>query len=226
MPKPYHHGDLKNALIQAGAELLARKGIAGLSLRKAARRAGVSHSAPYAHFPDKQALVAAISTDGLRVVRERIAAAVRRHQGDPFRQLLEAAWETVRFGLEQPDLYRVTFSNAIEREKDHPAYLGMAHHGFEDLVRLVESCQAVGVLAPGPADVAATGLWSLVHGFTSLLGNGQIPHRLLERTPPRELLLQVVRAHLHAPAAADRGPAPPPARAPGKPGSRRRSGTL
>src|SRR4051812_49129705 len=121
MRKQYHHGDLKNALIRAGAEILTREGVGGLTLRKAAGRAGVSHAAPYAHFADKQALVAAISTEGLRVLRGRIEKAVRRHDGDPRRQLTEAGWQTVRFGLEQPDHYRVTFSNALEQEVDYPA---------------------------------------------------------------------------------------------------------
>jgi AcrR family transcriptional regulator len=57
----YHHGDLKNALIQAGMEILAEEGLGSLSLRKVAKQAGVSHAAPYAHFNDKQALIAAIS---------------------------------------------------------------------------------------------------------------------------------------------------------------------
>jgi AcrR family transcriptional regulator len=198
MRRQYHHGDLKNALIRAGAELLAQEGVGGLTLRKAARRAGVSHSAPYAHFADKQALVAAISTEGLRVVRDRIEEAARRHEGDPLEQLVEAASETVRFGLEQPDLYRVTFTGAIEQEHDYPAYVEMAQRSFEALVRLVESAQSAGVLDPGPAELVAVGLWSLVHGLISLLTSRQIPHRLLERTPVRELLLGVLASHLRS----------------------------
>ena len=62
--KSYHHGDLKNALIKAGADILSNEGVSALSLRKVARKAGVSHAAPYAHFTDKQALIAAISTEG------------------------------------------------------------------------------------------------------------------------------------------------------------------
>ena len=225
MRSQYHHGDLKNALIRAGAELLASEGLAGLTLRKAARRAGVTHSAPYAHFADKQALVAAISTEGLRLLRERIDAATGRHPGDPLRQLVEAAWETVQFGLEQPDLYRVTFSNAIERESDYPAYVELAHGGFEALVRMVEACQAAGVLDPGPADLVAVGLWSLVHGLVSLLGNRQIPHQLLEQHPVRQLLLGILASHLRTPAltASRRSPRrAAPGAGPGKRPGRRR----
>src|SRR6266487_3420785 len=62
-PKPYHHGDLRYALIQAGLELLSEGGAAALDLRKVARKAGVSHAAPYRHFADKQALIAAINEE-------------------------------------------------------------------------------------------------------------------------------------------------------------------
>jgi AcrR family transcriptional regulator len=196
MPKPYHHGDLKNALIRAGAELLASEGAGGLTLRKVARRAGVSASAPYAHFADKQALVAAVSTEGLRLLRERVEAAHRRHRADPLRGLVEAAWETVQFGLEHPDHYRVIFANVLEREEDDPAYVEMAHGSFDALVRLVKACQAEGVLARGPADLAAVGIWSLVHGLVSLLINRQLPQRLRERTPARRLVLHVLASHL------------------------------
>ena len=58
--KSYHHGDLKNALIKAGADILSKEGVSALSLRKVAHKAGVSHAAPYAHFADKQALIAAM----------------------------------------------------------------------------------------------------------------------------------------------------------------------
>ena len=68
----YHHGDLKNALIQAGVKILSKEGISGLSLRKVARQAGVSHAAPYAHFADKQALIAAISTEGYKQLYTRL----------------------------------------------------------------------------------------------------------------------------------------------------------
>jgi AcrR family transcriptional regulator len=200
MRKKYHHGDLKNALIRAGAEILATEGAAALTLRRAAQRAGVSHSAPYAHFADKQALVAAISTEGLRILWGRVEDQLARHANDPLRRISEMAWETVRFALEQPDQYRVTFSNVIEEESAHPDYVETAHRSFAALVEAVRSGQEAGVVPPGPADVAAVGLWSLVHGFASLLANSQLPSRVVSRTSARELLLRCLALHLRAPA--------------------------
>ena len=90
--KKYHHGDLKNALIKAGVEILAKEGVHGLSLRKVAQKAGVSHTAPYSHFSDKQALIAAISTEGFRIIYEKLDSAILRYQSYPLQQLVEGAW--------------------------------------------------------------------------------------------------------------------------------------
>jgi AcrR family transcriptional regulator len=90
--KTYHHSDLINALIQAGVEILAEDGVSGLSLRKVALKAGVSHSAPYAHFMDKQALIAAISTEGFRQLYERVSGVTEKYQSQPSTQLIEVAW--------------------------------------------------------------------------------------------------------------------------------------
>jgi AcrR family transcriptional regulator len=186
--RSYHHGDLKKALIEAGIEILAQEGAQALSLRRVAQRAGVSHSAPYAHYADKQALIAAISTEGYRRLSEALAAAAAHHRGDPLRQLVEGAWAYVEFAVNDPDHFRVTFSGAVEREKDYPELVALTTESFALLERIVAACQAAGVLRPGPPDLAAVGLWSLVHGFVSLLLEGQISHTIRDRLSLRELL--------------------------------------
>src|SRR6266700_5995996 len=90
-PKTYHHGDLRNALIQAGLEMLSESGAAALDLRKVARKAGVSHAAPYRHFADKQALIAAINEEGFHRLAERIQATLHDVPDEPFEQLLGVA---------------------------------------------------------------------------------------------------------------------------------------
>ncbi len=189
---PYHHGDLKNALIKAGAELLAEEGVNALSLRKVAARVGVSHSAPYAHFPDKEALIAAIITEGYRQLFERIAATVQASQSEPSELLMEVACTYVQFGLEYPAYYKLMFSGVLENEQAHIDFVRISRASFGQLVELVQQCQAAGVLPDGPADVLAVSVWSLVHGFTSLLLERQISHTIRDRYTLEELLRQTL----------------------------------
>jgi AcrR family transcriptional regulator len=186
---PYHHGDLKNALIEAGADILSQEGVAGLSLRKVASRAGVSHAAPYAHFADKQALIAAISTEGYRRLYDAIRAAADRHQGDPARQLVEGAWAYVKFALDDPGHFKVTMSGIVEKEQDYPAFVEMSQKSFALVRDIVRACQARGVLRPGPTDLAAVGIWSLMHGLISLLLENLISRKIRDRLSVREMLI-------------------------------------
>jgi len=186
----YHHGDLKNALIQAGSEILAAEGVSGLSLRKVARQAGVSHAAPYAHFADKQALIAAISTEGYQRLYARLQAAVARYPADPARQLVAAAWAYLQFAQQETAYFRLSLSGALEKENDYPAFVAISTESYALVRQVVAACQSAGVLRPGPADLATVSVWSLVHGFTSLLLENQISHTVLERWPLDELLVQ------------------------------------
>jgi AcrR family transcriptional regulator len=184
----YHHGDLKNALIQAGIEILAQEGVRGLSLRKAARQAGVSHAAPYAHFADKQALLAAISTTGHNLLAARLAAAVAAYPTDPLRQLAAAAWEYLDFAMQSPAHFKLTFSSSIEQEGDYPALVAATQQGFAALRAIIERCQFAGLVRPGPVDVIAVAAWSQIHGLAFLLLEGQVSHTVLEQHPLPELL--------------------------------------
>jgi AcrR family transcriptional regulator len=160
-----------------------------LSLREVARRAGVSHAAPYAHFADKQALVAAISTDGHRKIYDKIAGIVAHYPDDPLRQLVETAWAYAEFGFEAPDHFRITFSGVVERERDYPALVEMTAKNFGLVRDLVIRCQAAGILDPGETDLVAVGVWGLVHGFVSLVQQGQVSRSVLDHHSPREMLI-------------------------------------
>ena len=187
--KSYHHGDLKNALIKAGADILSKEGVSALSLRKVAHRAGVSHAAPYAHFADKQALIAAISTEGYKKLYEKIAQVAGQYQADPLRRLVEASWAYVQFALDEPDQFKVTLSGMIEKEQDYPAFVETARETFSLVVDIVAQCQQAGILRAGPADLVAVSAWSLIHGFVTLLLENQVSHTVLDRYGVREMFI-------------------------------------
>jgi AcrR family transcriptional regulator len=186
--KTYHHGDLKNALIQAGVEILAEDGVSGLSLRKVALKAGVSHSAPYAHFVDKQALIAAISTEGFRQLYERVSGVTEKYKSQPAQQLIEVAWAYVQFALDDPDRFKVMFSAVLEKEKQYPEFVAESQRNFQLVKMIVEANQASSQLRSGPTELVALSAWGIVHGFVMLLLEGQIPHVVLDQMKLRELL--------------------------------------
>ena len=186
--KTYHHGDLKNALIKAGVEILAKDGVSGLSLRKVALKAGVSHSAPYSHFVDKQALIAAISTEGFRQLYERINAVAEKYKAKPEKQLIEAAWAYTQFAMDDSDRFKVMFSGILEKEKEYPEFVTESQRNFQLVKMIVEANQASGSLRSGASELVALSAWGIIHGFVMLLLEGQISHTILEKKSLRELV--------------------------------------
>jgi len=187
--KSYHHGDLKNALIQAGVEILSKEGIEGLSLRKVAQRAGVSHNAPYSHFPDKQSLIAAISTEGFKQLYEELDTAVSTYANDPKRQLQEGAWAYVQFAMSNTDTFKIMFSGVLDKEKEYPAFVEISQKTFHRVVDIVRACQDAGILSATPPEMMAVSVWGQIHGIISLNLEGQISHTVLDRVSIRDIVL-------------------------------------
>jgi AcrR family transcriptional regulator len=185
----YHHGDLKNALIQAGIEILATEGVHALSLRRVARAAGVSPAAPYAHFANKQALIAAISTAGHQKLYDRLKTVVTQYAGNPARQLVEAGWTYMDFALTDTAHFRITMSGIVEQEKAYPALVAATQESFRLVMQIVSACQERGILKQGPTDLLALSIWSAIHGLVSLILESQVSHTVLERFSLREILV-------------------------------------
>jgi len=187
--KSYHHGDLRHALIEAGADILSKEGVSALSLRQVAQKAGVSHAAPYAHFADKQALIAAISTEGYKKLYAQIARAAEQYRSEPLRRLVESSWAYVQFALDEPDHFKVTLSGMIEKEQEYPAFVETAKQTFALVVGVVTQCQQAGILRQGSPDLTAVSVWALIHGFVTLLLENQISHTVLDRYTVREMFI-------------------------------------
>jgi AcrR family transcriptional regulator len=187
--KTYHHGDLKNALIKAGVEILSKEGVGGLSLRKVAQQAGVSHNAPYSHFPDKQSLIAAISTEGFKQLYNQLDAAIVAYPDNPKRQLQEGARAYVEFAIRNSDTFKIMFSGILEKEKDYPAFVEISQKTFHRVVEVVRACQGADILRSTPADVMAVAIWGQIHGIVSLMLEGQISHTVLDRFEIHEIVV-------------------------------------
>lgn len=155
----YHHGDLRVAILRAAAEILEEQGVAALSLREAARRAGVSHNAPYRHFTDRDALLAALAADGFAQLGATLDAA---GAGGP-----HARGEAyVRFALEHPQRFRLMFGG-VPRLDAHPALREAAARTYRGLVDAFET-----LVGREGAAMAAAAAWSLTHGLAQLLLDG------------------------------------------------------
>src|SRR5688572_5804005 len=149
----YHHGDLRAALLRAAGELLEKQGIAALSLREAARSAGVSHNAPYRHFPDREALLAALAAEGFRLLADSQAAGGR-----------ERGLAYVRFALAHPQRFRLMFGGVLPIG-DYPELREQGRRAYQ---QLEEAFKDLGE----DARLAAAAAWSLVHGLANLILDG------------------------------------------------------
>jgi AcrR family transcriptional regulator len=190
--KTYHHGNLKEALISAGLEILAEKGMEGLSLRNVAKRIGVSHAAPYNHFHDKQALLAAISTAGHEQLHQTLMETFEKSKDTSTEIILEIAWVYLEFAMEDPDKFKLMFSGALEDQRNHPAYMEIAQKSISLFEEIIAFCQGKGQLAEGNVQRLAVKLWSTTHGFTTLILEDQFPHEYLQDQNLKELLKTVI----------------------------------
>jgi AcrR family transcriptional regulator len=171
-PRPYHHGRLREALIEAAIAEIEAVGPARLSMREIARRAEVSHAAPAHHFGDKAGIFTAIAIEGYRLMREAIARVAVGEDA-----LVRGGLEYVGFALTHRAHFEVMFRPDLYRADD-PELVAARDAGFDVMFRAVEA--ALG--GSQPADVLATALaaWSQAHGFAVLWVNGNLPSALTD----------------------------------------------
>lgn len=171
--RPYHHGKLKNALVDAAIALIAEVGTHGFTLREVARRAGVSHNAPYRHFRDRSELLEVVAMQGF----QRLTASMKRSaaQGsDPGEQLRFCGRGYVKFALRWPEHFVVMF-DLPSRRQSHPEYQAAGQEAFDTLLGYIVRCQEAGILPSGDTQALALACWSLVHGIAKLAISLQLP---------------------------------------------------
>lgn len=169
--KRYHHGDLRRVLAEAALNLATEEGSWDFSLRDVARRAGVSHAAPYRHYGSKRELMAEIAAQGFEALRNSLEAAAETGQESPSGQLARTGAAYVRFGLGQPALYRLMFGPSLVT--DRPARLHeAASSAFGVLRRVMLSCWTGDSGDAAGIEQQALLAWAQVHGITMLALDG------------------------------------------------------
>jgi AcrR family transcriptional regulator len=180
--KPYHHGDLAVALHDAAREILEEQGLDALSLRSVAKRAGVSHAAPYRHYASREALLADVALKGLSELQAEIAAAGVK-PGDKGERIVHIGGAYLRFAVRHQGLLRLMFGSQLPNRADDPG--------------LAEATAAIGVEIGRSLRDPAAGLtvWAAIHGFSMMLLDDVIDlgqrKTGLNAIPPRaEILLR------------------------------------
>jgi AcrR family transcriptional regulator len=171
--KPYHHGNLREVLLESALRLIAEMGPTGFTLRELARRAGVSHNAPYRHFRDRDDLMAAVATQGYRELTHAMRLAAQDHT-NPLDRLKQAGLAYIAFALRRPEHFAVMFDGPVSLKTEHPGSSEASKEAFTTLVSFVQGCQEAGQFPPGDPQSFTLLAWSMVHGVAKLAITGRL----------------------------------------------------
>ena len=179
--KPYHHGDLRRALLDEALRTIQTHGVEQLTLRTVGERLGVSRSALYRHFADKQSLLAAVGKEGFRKLRQTITDAWEQNgRGRAGFQAMGKAY--VQFAVAHPSHYRVMFGGFIESAAKDDHFIAEAKAAFQVLVDALVDQQNAGNVRHDDPVLMARFAWALVHGTAMLVIDGQLPEEV-QRDP-------------------------------------------
>ena len=171
--RPYHHGNLREALLRAGEDALESGGAQGLSLRELAREVGVSHAAPRRHFPDRQALLDALAESGFGRLEAALAEAVAAAGPDFDARLAGLARAYIGFATARPALIGLMF--ASKHQADAPPSLALAaERAFAPAIAAVAEGQATGEVVAGDPEGVALIASAALHGIVVMSNNGML----------------------------------------------------
>ena len=171
--RPYHHGNLRRALLDEALATIRAEGVEGLTLREIGTRVGVSRTALYRHFADKRALLAAVATEGFRTLRQQLVDAWET--GGRGRAALDTMGVAyVRFAVANPSYYRVMFGGFVDPKGCEPELEAEAAGAFQALVDALAALQRDGVVRRDDTVKVARFVWAVVHGVAMLAIDGQL----------------------------------------------------
>ena len=171
----YHHGNLKDSLIEEALEMIEKDGISSITLRELTKRLGTSRSAVYRHYSSKDDLIKAVIQAGF----DRLDAKVHPTLlGDAsiLDKLYDMGKAYMTFAMDNPNLYRTIFGNEIQKEREESCDINDENDaaGFHALVSLITQAQELGVVRKDDAFMQSTVIWSMMHGLSNLLIDGHL----------------------------------------------------
>jgi AcrR family transcriptional regulator len=171
--------DLREACVQAAHAVISEQGLEGLSLRDVARRLGVSHQAPYRHYPSRDHLLAEV----IRRCFQRFAAALKaRPRGlDPMAAMRSLGQSYLRYALEHPLEYRLMFGTPWPTAADHPDLLRDARHAFDVLREALSALHGADASTRQRVDGDALFVWSAMHGLATIMQSNALENLDLPR---------------------------------------------
>jgi AcrR family transcriptional regulator len=191
----YHHGALREALILSAREILESEGYDALTLRAAARRAGVSQAAPYNHFADKAALLGAIAAQGFNefaaAMRQEMAAAV-----EPQARLNAAGIAYVAFATSNPGLFKLMFGSSAHHASGDADLDAARNSAYGVLSGVVHSVQVSGSRDASQEELESLRSWALVHGLATMINEGTIAPGIYGASSARELITALLGSPL------------------------------
>jgi AcrR family transcriptional regulator len=172
--RAYHHGDLRAALLDEAAAMIAEGGAASVTMRALGQRLGVSRAAAYRHFADKGELLVGVAAAGFGRLRDRLRTVDADAPRSSVERVRRMGEEYVRFALENPAHYRLMYGKEALGRQEHPELREAGSALFEQLVDVIQAYQRSGGIKREDPRALAYVAWSAVHGLASLLVDGQI----------------------------------------------------
>ncbi len=188
----YHHGNLRRVLIDTALEIISEKGADDVSLRQIARRANVSHTAPYRHFKDKNAILAAVAREGFDMMLRQTEVRIAHSRGDELEHFAICGLSYIDFALNYPSHYRVMFGTRSENSYFSDEFTPESTPSFQLLSDKIRICREKGLLKAGDLKEMTLAAWSIVHGFAMLRIDHHIPDQGMDEKKLQDLKRSVV----------------------------------
>jgi AcrR family transcriptional regulator len=165
----YHHGNFKHAIIEAAIEIIQNEGIKMLSLRNVSREIGVSHSALYRHYKNKEGLIVSLALNGFQQLTQIMDKSIEKFPDDPQAQLKEIGKKHIGFAVNNSIYYRLMFGDYITNKTEYPDLFKAYDVCFGKLIEVLMQCTNGNNNKKGSYRITAISIWSLLHGYSSLI---------------------------------------------------------